>query len=194
MQFLYPLLFLAPLAVSTPIVRRQLATSDTQNDLVNGSPCKALTIIFARGTVEAGNVGARVGPPLFVAVANLIGEASLAVQGVDYSADIFGFLVGGSTSGSTKMKTLHSQGAQLVHNAASQFTAAETAKINSVVVFGDPKNGTAVGTVPASKTLVICHKGDNICEHGIIVSDPHLNYSNDAPTAASFIVQQANLA
>lgn len=109
MQFLYPLLFLAPLAVSTPIVRRQLATSDTQNDLVNGSPCKALTIIFARGTVEAGNVGARVGPPLFVAVANLIGEASLAVQGVDYSADIFGFLVGGSTSGSTKMKTLVQQ-------------------------------------------------------------------------------------
>jgi len=56
--------------------------------------------------VEAGNVGARIGPPLFTAVANLIGNASLAVQGVDYPADIFGFLFGGSASGSTLMKTL----------------------------------------------------------------------------------------
>ena len=82
----------------------------------------------------------------------------------------------------------------MVHNAAAQLTAAETAKISSgtkiyieqllqstdsflVVLFGDPKNGTAVGSVPASKTLVVCHKGDNICEHGIIVSDPHLSVS-----------------
>ena len=106
MQLLYSLIFLSPLITATPIFIRQLATSNTQNDLKNGSPCKALTIIFARGTVEAGNVGARIGPPLFSAVANITGTANLAVQGVDYPAGIFGFLAGGSASGSTLMKEL----------------------------------------------------------------------------------------
>jgi len=109
MQLLYPIFFLIPLIASTPILRRQLATSNTQNDLTNGSPCKPLTIIFARGTVEEGNVGARIGPPLFSAVANIIGAGNLAVQGVDYPAGIFGFLGGGSASGSTLMKKLVQQ-------------------------------------------------------------------------------------
>jgi len=109
MQLLYPIFFLTSLVAGTPIFRRDLATSNTQNDLKNGSPCKALTIIFARGTVEAGNVGARIGPPLFSAVANITGAANLAAQGVDYSADIFGFLAGGSGSGSTTMRKLVQQ-------------------------------------------------------------------------------------
>jgi len=109
MKLLYPIFCLIPLIASTPVVRRQLATSDTQNDLKNGSPCKPLTIIFARGTVESGNVGARIGPPLFSAVADLTGAASLAVQGVDYPAGIFGFLAGGDKGGSTLMKKLVQQ-------------------------------------------------------------------------------------
>ena len=30
---------------------------NAENDITDGSPCKALTIIFARGTTETGNVG-----------------------------------------------------------------------------------------------------------------------------------------
>lgn len=109
MHLLNAIFLLASFVAGTPVFRRQLASSDTQNDLTNGCPCKALTIIFARGTVEAGNVGARVGPPLFAAVANITGEANLAVQGVDYPAGIFGFLAGGDSAGSTLMKELVQQ-------------------------------------------------------------------------------------
>ncbi len=67
-------------------------TSDTQNDLLNGTPCKNYTVIFARGTTSPGNVGESTGPPFFQAIASLVGASNLAVQGVDYPASILGFL------------------------------------------------------------------------------------------------------
>lgn len=57
----------------------------------------------------------------------------------------------------------YSQGAQLVHNAATTLSAAVTAKIAAVVVFGDPNYGKAVGTVATSKVLSVCHAQDIIC-------------------------------
>ena len=70
-------------------------TSTTQNDLSSGS-CKAVTIIYARGTTEPGNVGVLVGPPFFDALEGIIGSGNVAVQGVPYPADVEGFLLGGS--------------------------------------------------------------------------------------------------
>ncbi|KAH7308345.1 putative cutinase [Rhexocercosporidium sp. MPI-PUGE-AT-0058] len=169
------LLTLLPFASSSPLdlslVKRATdLTLTSQNDLTNGTPCKALTIIFARGTVSPGNVGENVGPPFFQAVANITGITNLAAQGVNYSADIFGFLAGGSASGSRTMAAL---GAQLVHNSAKLLSAATAAKVSSVVMFGDPFNGTAVTNIPASKVVTYCHAGDNICEGGIVVLAPH---------------------
>lgn len=46
-----------------------------------------------------------------------------------------------------------------------------------VVIFGDPDNGKAVGNVPAAKTKVICHTGDNICQGGDLILTPHLTVS-----------------
>jgi cutinase len=138
-------------ALATPI-KRQLATSDTENDLTNGSPCAAVTVIFA--------------------LASDIGASNLAVQGVDYPADIAGFLEGGDPTGSQTMASLveqafsqcpdtkvvmsgyrydppsshlplssswylithHcvcSQGGQLVHNAAKLLSSADQANVNS---------------------------------------------------------------
>jgi cutinase len=68
--------------LATPIIQRQLGTSDTENDLTDGSACKAVTVIFARGTTESGNVGSLAGPPFFSALATDIGASNLAVQGV----------------------------------------------------------------------------------------------------------------
>ena len=56
-------------------------TGDTQNDIINGSPCKALTVIFARGTTETGNVGTLAGPPFFQALYKNIGSSKVALQG-----------------------------------------------------------------------------------------------------------------
>jgi hypothetical protein len=98
-----------PLIAASPIESRQLATADTENDLTNGSPCKAMTVIFARGTTETGNVGTLTGPPFFNAMSQAVGASNLAVQGVEYPADIPGFLAGGDANGSKKMAQLVSQ-------------------------------------------------------------------------------------
>ncbi|KFY75163.1 hypothetical protein V499_04862 [Pseudogymnoascus sp. VKM F-103] len=200
-----PLSLAAPTVIAIPeggLNIRQ--SSDTRNDLTDGSACKAVTVIFARGTTESGNVGALVGPPFFSALATAIGTENLAVQGVDYPADIAGFLAGGDAAGSKKMAELvgqaftqcpdtkvvmsgYSQGGQLVHNAANQLSADNSAKVAAAVIFGDPDDGDAVGSIPAAKVDVICHAGDNICDGGIIILPAHLTYSMDAGAAAAFV-------
>ena len=122
---------------------------------------------------------------------------------MDYDASIQGFLDGGSASGATTMASLvnetlatcpssslllsgYSQGAQLVHLATSSLPANTTSKISSVIMFGDPKNGTAIQGVDASRVLTVCHTGDDICKGGDSIGISHLNYSADAGSAAMF--------
>lgn len=54
------------------------------------------------------------------------------------------------------------------------------------VIFGDPDDGDAVGAISASKTKVICHEGDNICQHGDLILIPHLTVSH----LVSFLAQK----
>lgn len=77
-----------------------LNVATTQNG--NGA-CTEMTVIFARGTTEPGNVGLLAGPPFFAALEAMVGASNVDVQGVDYPADIPGFLVGGSPQGSQTM-------------------------------------------------------------------------------------------
>ncbi|KAF4634940.1 hypothetical protein G7Y89_g3152 [Cudoniella acicularis] len=168
-----------------------------------------MAVIFARGTAEPGNVGILTGPPFFAAMAAYInGTNQLAIQGVDYPADIAGFLSGGSIIGAATMAALvnhttatcpntpillsgYSQGAQVVHLATAGLPANTTAKIASVVLFGDPKNGTALNGVDASKVITFCHTSDDICKGGDTISLSHLNYSADAGAAAMFALGSA---
>jgi hypothetical protein len=55
-------------------------------------------------------------------------------------------------------------------------------------------DGEAVAGASAAKTLVICHTGDNICQHGDLILLPHLTYSENAVQAATFVANQAMLA
>ena len=86
---LFSLLVFPMLVLSspTPVIVRQSST--TENGLTTDS-CKALTVIFARGTNEAGNVGDIAGPPFFTALRSDLGPSKVTVQGVDYSATIIG--------------------------------------------------------------------------------------------------------
>jgi hypothetical protein len=77
----------------------------TRNDLVSGV-CAPVTIIFARGTLELGNVGELAGPPFFNALADIISSQNLAVQGVDYGATIAGYLEGGDPAGAATLASL----------------------------------------------------------------------------------------
>lgn len=97
---------------------------------------------------RAGNVGTLTGPPFFDAMDTVMGPGMVAVQGVEYAADIPGFLAGGDAAGSATMAKLvgdaitkcpdtkvvmsgYSQGAQLVHNAGMMLSAADAAKVNA---------------------------------------------------------------
>lgn len=88
---------------SADLSKRQGST--TRNDLTDGE-CKNVTVIFARGTTEAGNVGSLAGPPFFDALDEALGDGIVAVQGVDYPADIPGYLDGGSKEGADTMAGL----------------------------------------------------------------------------------------
>ncbi|KAH6724755.1 cutinase-domain-containing protein [Leptodontidium sp. MPI-SDFR-AT-0119] len=204
-----PLTLATPAPVPAPAAG-DLGSATTQNGLTAGG-CKPMTIIFARGTTEQGNVGTLSGPPWFDAMGKIVGPQNLAVQGVEYPADIPGFLAGGDKKGSAKMAQLvmqamktcpntkvvmagYSQGGQLCHNAAAMLPPATAAKVSSAVIFGDPMNGKPVAGIPAAKTKVICHQGDNICAGGNQILMPHLTYSQNAGEAAKFAAAAAGMA
>jgi cutinase len=92
------LLALFPFISAIPLDVRQLAS--TANDLENGG-CKPVSVIFARGTTEPGNIGTVVGPPMEAALQQKLGASNVAFQGVDYPASVPGFLAGGSPGGAS---------------------------------------------------------------------------------------------
>ncbi|KAH7408948.1 cutinase [Cadophora sp. MPI-SDFR-AT-0126] len=182
------------------------AAADPINENGLSGACKDVTVLFAKGTGENGNMGdgSSPGPAWAAAIRASLGTARVAVQGIDYDASVLGYLLGGSPSGSTTyLNTInqastqcpntkivvggYSQGGQILHNAAEKLTAAVTAKIAAAVLFGDPDYPDTPGSVPASKTLQLCHQGDIICR-GIGGADAHLTYPSDAPQAAAFVV------
>jgi cutinase len=83
-------------------VRQSLPT--TENGL--SGACKAVAVIFARGTNEAGNVGDIAGPPWFSKLRSSLGTSLITVQGVTYAANTAGYLAGGDAAGSTEMLRL----------------------------------------------------------------------------------------
>ena len=131
----------------SPFSKRQNDFSDTRNEL---SECKPVTVIFARGTIELGNVGSLAGPPFFNALDVAIGAENVAVQGVDYPATIAGYLEGGDKGGAATTAQLleqaasqcpntqivlsgYSQGAQVVHLGQAMVSAEVSARIAAVV-------------------------------------------------------------
>ncbi|KAI9041092.1 carbohydrate esterase family 5 protein [Aspergillus affinis] len=178
--------------------------SITENDVANNKGCKELTFIFARGTTEMGNMGSVVGPPVAQNLNSLTGN-KVAVQGVDYPASAEGNAMLGAAGG-PKMASLvqqalkqcpktkvvlggYSQGAMVVHNAASKLSAGQ---ISGAVLFGDPFKAQAVGKLDKSKTKEFCASGDPVCENGFNVM-AHLTYGGKAKEAAQFLVQAAGV-
>lgn len=98
--------------VSAPALSKRQFGGTTYNQLTDGTPCRDITVIYARGTTQAGNVGEvdSEGPTFFNALASRLGGTSrLAIQGVTYPANVFGFLAGGDAAGATTMFNLINQ-------------------------------------------------------------------------------------
>lgn len=84
--FLLFLIVVFRIASAAPTCTVQTAGTDTENGVVDGNCCTPMTVIFARGTIEFGNVGTYAGPPFFKALRSQLGDAGVTVQGVDYPA------------------------------------------------------------------------------------------------------------
>lgn len=157
MKLLYTVsLFLAS-ALSSPVTKRAGSTTtyvsgDTARDVENGV-CAPLTVIFARGTSESGNIGLIIGPPLFKSLSSKLNK-HVALQGVNYPADLAGDLNMGA-SGAPNMKALvqqavaqcpdtkialsgYSQGGLVTHYALNK-GGLDSGLIDAIVYFGDPR-------------------------------------------------------
>lgn len=105
----------------------------------------------------------------------------------------------------------YSQGAQVVHDAASALPAATMEKVSAIVTYGDPgklclscmssiilaesytDSGTPVANIDSSKVLVICHDGDDICNFGVLITLAHLTYAANVTAAATWVVDTLGL-
>lgn len=111
------------------LTKRQYSGT-TYNQLTDGTACRPISVIYARGTTQAGNVGdvGSEGPTFLNAIAARVGGASrVAVQGVNYPADVFGFLAGGSAEGATTMFNLIGQVGFAVLSVVSGYIGANEA-------------------------------------------------------------------
>ncbi|KAK4690333.1 hypothetical protein P7C71_g6433, partial [Lecanoromycetidae sp. Uapishka_2] len=82
-------------------------STNTLNEIVDtGSPCKNLTVIFARGTCERGNLGDDIGPSYAQYLEQRLGEDEVAIQGVNYSPTWATAFAGGSDAGAATMASL----------------------------------------------------------------------------------------
>ncbi|KAM0328003.1 hypothetical protein ACHAQA_005402 [Verticillium albo-atrum] len=158
------------------LVRNDLAPILSGNDTAAAAAaCPDVAVLFARGAREPGNVGFLTGPPLFEALETYInGTSSLAVQGVDYNHR------DSRADASTRMAQLaadtaarcpgtgiamagYSLGAGVVRGALAGGGGSSNVTVMSVVLFGDPREGTAVEGVDAAVVRTFCHEGDLVC-------------------------------
>lgn len=192
------------------------AAADT-NTAAAAADCKAVTVIFARGTTEPGTLGAVVGPGLNTALGTALNNNAV-VTGVAYAADAGGIATEISPSGGAGTKAMvkavtdalascpstqivlsgYSQGAMLVHNTMSNLDAAAAGKVKAAVTFGDPFVGQAVKGIPDGAFKSFCASADTVCATGAGTSPSsggttsasatgHLGYGSDTTAAATFI-------
>ncbi|KAF2679404.1 carbohydrate esterase family 5 protein, partial [Lentithecium fluviatile CBS 122367] len=174
----------------------------TENGVTDKNCCTDVTVIFARGTSELGNMGTIAGPPMVKSLREKLGADKVTVQGVDYPADAAGNANLGASGGPTMASLVkasksqcpsskiilsgYSQGAMVVHNAFSQGVSGSD--VAGAVLFGDPLKSQAVGDLGAAKTKEFCASADTICGGGSDLQGSHLSYGSVAGEAADFIV------
>ncbi|OTA92212.1 carbohydrate esterase family 5 protein [Hypoxylon sp. CO27-5] len=143
-------------------IQSRQSTGTTANEFLEGG-CRDVIFIFARGSTQGGNIGDDPGPQTIDQL-----KAALVVSG-------------------------YSQGAALVHRSVESASNSVKDRIYAIVTFGDTQKAQDGGQVPnfdPSKTLILCHDGDKVCEGTLIVTDAHHEYHDLAPEAVDFIVSK----
>ncbi|KAI0595841.1 cutinase [Biscogniauxia sp. FL1348] len=218
------LLMTTRLAVSSPIssdgvdaigrnATRKAGTDDagvrlnilTRNDLEAASanptaPCPEVIFIYARGSIEPGNMGLSAGPILAAMLELYYGPSSVWVQGVGgpYKADLpSNFLPNGTSlvaiNEAKRLFTLanatcpdtpvvaggYSQGTAVIAGAVSALDSATQGQIKGVVLFGYTRNKQNHGGIPGfpdDLTEVYCLPLDAVCEGTLFILPSHFMY------------------
>jgi cutinase len=198
--------FRAASRLVTPNVKNYITKAGTVMFGMQNPVCSDVTLIFARGTTEVGNMGTCVGPQLAVALRAQI--PSLSVQGVDYPANSAGDTKYGASGGpymamlareahrqcpGTKVVLAgYSQGARCIHGALEKsYYPVDGSEITAVVAFGDPLNGEEeFRHMSREKVLQVCGDSDERCQSGRVdqwVHGGHVSYGRTADGVASWI-------
>lgn len=182
----------------------------SENGVKGGKCCTDMTVIFARGTGEPGNMGIISGPPMVKAIRSKLGADKVTVQGVDYAASAMGNANMGADGGKVMAEYVqqalkqcpgtkiivsgYSQGGMVVHNAFSNGVSASD--VAGAIMFGDPFKRQALPGLSADKVKQFCGTSDTICGGGGDggATGSHLSYGSVADSAASFAIQAAGLA
>ncbi|RPB03570.1 alpha/beta-hydrolase, partial [Choiromyces venosus 120613-1] len=140
------------------------------------NPCKPITLLFARDTHRAGNIGTGVGPLFFNNLTHLL-PFRVSLQGVNnYPASVCGYLEEILETGAQYMADLvlfdkmkcpdskivlpgYIQGAQVVHKAIDRLMGGDYARIAAVVLFRDPKFGKVLPGALGVDLFTVCHRG-----------------------------------
>ncbi|KAI1820855.1 cutinase [Xylaria intraflava] len=205
-----PVTFPRASPVEQSLLERQL-TRPVANELTLG-PCRSVIFIFARGTLEIGNMGEIVGPVVADQLKRRLSDEGVAVQGVPYAALVStNFLPGGTDPASmAQMTTLfnladtkcpdsvfvvggYSQGAAVCHRSIEKLPQRIKDKIKAVVLFGDTQKRADRNAIPgfdASRIRFFCDDGlDLVCD-GVIAAAallPHLSYGAVSAEAGNWL-------
>ncbi|KAI1843157.1 hypothetical protein JX266_010684 [Neoarthrinium moseri] len=198
-------------AESSHLDARQSWTSSYWSQEFSKYGCRPVIFIFARATIEPGNMGNTVGPRISNALKAAFGVTYVATEGVDYlSLPDTNFFPGGAPPfGVGLMQVLlsaaakcpnskivasgYSQGAALTHRAIQGLSDPVKDKIAGVVTFGDTQtwqDGGQIRGFDANKTLIICNIGDLVCIGTLYVMPVHLDYVKWVPTAVAWLIQK----
>jgi len=174
---------------------------------VNAAGCKPNILIYAKGTLEPGDLGITVGPQL----ASGLDSTKWQVTGVQYDNSFDNDYCLGLPGGINVRAALanatsvcpqsrialsgYSQGALVVRNALARAPLAQVKKVVNVVTFGDPMVGAPIGqyTHNGGPLHVFCMNGDGVCNGQLDVGLAHLSYFLDVSQGVAILQStQAN--
>jgi cutinase len=183
---------------------------DIVGSLLDGATkCGPVAVLFSRGTWEFGAQGLAVGSPFTTALQAVLPSGTV-FWGNEYNNDVVGYLIGGSPSGSAKMKAKaqefvekcpgiklvlggYSQGAQVTHHALESANAKTKEAVKAVVLFGDPLKGKKIPGIANDRIRTVCATGDTICWGIPVITISHMAYGAvDSVSAAAWVRSKIN--
>ncbi|KAF2667083.1 cutinase-domain-containing protein [Microthyrium microscopicum] len=169
--------------------------------------CTPNILLFAKGTLETGELGITVGPALKAALA-LSGGSSWTMQGVSYTATMDNDYCVGLPGGMIAKGLLesaaekcpeakiftsgYSQGAMVARIAVAYANETARKQVKGILVYGDPFNGAKVkGWDGPIKTF--CRESDAVCTGAFKIGTAHLSYSlsSDVTNGLAWLIKTA---